>query len=40
MVTYLVTEEQEIYLLTIYDKSEIENIDDKMLRDMVKEIDV
>ena len=40
MVTYLVTEEQEVYLLTIYDKSEIENIDDKMLRDMVKEIDV
>lgn len=38
VVTYLITEEQEIYLLTIYDKSETESVDDKMLKEMIKEI--
>lgn len=38
VITYLVTEEEEIYLLTIYDKSEMENIDNKTLKEMIKEI--
>ena len=38
VITYLITEEQEIYLLTIYDKSEMENIDNKTLKEMIKEI--
>ncbi len=37
VITYLITEE-EIYLLTIYDKSEMESIDNKTLKEMIKEI--
>ncbi|MFI5344308.1 MAG: hypothetical protein ACHQUC_08825, partial [Chlamydiales bacterium] len=32
VITYVVTENAEVYLLTIYDKSELGNIDDKTLR--------
>lgn len=35
VVTYLITEEKEIYLLLIYDKSEVENIDDKILKKLI-----
>lgn len=38
VITYLITEEDEIYLLTIYDKSEMESIDNKTLKEMIKEI--
>lgn len=38
VITYLVTEEGEIYLLTIYDKSELDSVDDKTLKEMIKEI--
>ncbi len=31
VITYLVTEQQEVYLLTIYDKSDFDVIDDKIL---------
>jgi len=34
----VVLEEREVYLLTIYDKSEIENVDDKTLRKLIEEI--
>ena len=37
VITYLITEEEEIYLLTIYDKSEMESIDNKTLKEMIKE---
>ena len=39
IITYLLTEELEIYLLTIYDKSEIENIDHKTLKRFINDID-
>jgi mRNA-degrading endonuclease RelE of RelBE toxin-antitoxin system len=32
VITYVVTENAEVYLLTIYDKSELSSIDDKTLR--------
>ena len=32
IITYVVTPQKEIYLLTIYDKSEFDSIDDKTLR--------
>ena len=32
VITYVVTEHKEIYLLTIYDKSEFDSIDDKTIR--------
>ena len=38
IITYLVTEDKEIYLLTIYDKSELESIDDRSLRKIIKSI--
>ncbi len=38
IITYLVTADQEIYLLTIWDKSKIADIDSKTLKQLVKEI--
>ncbi len=38
IITYLVTPLKEIYLLTIYDKSEFDTIDDKTLESIVKSI--
>jgi len=35
VVTYLVTEDKEIYLLTMFDKSELDSIDDKTLRKII-----
>ena len=35
VITYLVNEQKEVYLLTIYDKSEFENISDKTLQAIV-----
>jgi mRNA-degrading endonuclease RelE of RelBE toxin-antitoxin system len=32
VITYVVSENAEVYLLTIYDKSELNSIDDKTLR--------
>ncbi len=37
-ITYLITEDEEIYLLTIYDKSELSIIPDKTLQQIIKEI--
>jgi hypothetical protein len=38
VITYVVTEKKEIYLLTIYDKSELDTIDDYTLRKIIKSI--
>ena len=38
VITYLITEDQEIYLLTIYDKADFESIDDKSLKSIIKTI--
>lgn len=35
VITYIVTENNEVYLLTIYDKSEFDNIDDKTIKTIV-----
>jgi len=32
IITYVVTEDREVYLLTIYDKSELSFIDDKIIK--------
>lgn len=32
VITYVITEDMEVYLLTIYDKSELDTIDDKTLK--------
>jgi len=36
VITYVISENQEIYLLTIYDKSEFDSIDDKVIKNIVK----
>lgn len=38
IITYLETENKEIYLLTIYDKSELDNINDKIIRRIIEDI--
>ncbi|MEP6610602.1 MAG: hypothetical protein ABJA76_01910 [Mucilaginibacter sp.] len=40
VITYLVNENREIYLLTIYDKGEFDSIDDKIIKSIIKTIDV
>ncbi len=35
VITYVVTENKEIYLLTIYDKGELDTIDNKTLRRII-----
>jgi mRNA-degrading endonuclease RelE of RelBE toxin-antitoxin system len=38
VITYVVTNENEIYLLSIYDKSDIDAVDLKSLREMIKSL--
>lgn len=38
VITYVVTENKEIYLLTIYDKSEFDTISDNTLRKIIKSL--
>ncbi|HEY0297905.1 MAG TPA: hypothetical protein VGB84_01675 [Arachidicoccus sp.] len=35
VITYVITEDLEIYLLTIYDKSEADSVDDKLLKNII-----
>lgn len=38
VITYLVTEDKEVYLLTIYDKAELSSIDDKSLKKIIQSL--
>lgn len=38
VITYVITEQKEIYLLTIYDKAEFDTIDDKTLKKIIRDI--
>ena len=38
VITYYVTEDKEVFLLTIYDKSEYESIDDRSLKQIIFDI--
>ena len=40
VITYHLNRNKEVYLLTIYDKSEIENIEDRILRLIVNSLSV
>jgi len=40
VITYIVTENLEVYLLTIYDKSELDSIDDKTLKAIIKNLNI
>ena len=36
VITYVISENEEVYLLTIYDKSEFDSIDDKIIKSIIK----
>ena len=38
IITYFITEENEVFLLSIYDKSEQENISDKAIKALIKTV--
>jgi mRNA-degrading endonuclease RelE of RelBE toxin-antitoxin system len=38
VITYLISENKEIYLLTIYDKAELDSIDEKTLKSIIKHL--
>ena len=38
IISYLLSADMELYLLTIYDKSEIDSVDDKTLQQLISEI--
>src|SRR5215210_7596306 len=38
VITYVVTENKEVYLLTIYDKSEFDSVDDKTLKAIIESL--
>lgn len=38
IITYLITENREVYLLTIYDKAEFDTIDDKSLKKIIAKL--
>jgi hypothetical protein len=40
VITYLKLSDDELWLLTMYDKSEIENVSDAFLDDLVKNINI
>jgi mRNA-degrading endonuclease RelE of RelBE toxin-antitoxin system len=35
IITYVISENKEVYLLTIYDKAEYETVDDKMIKSII-----
>lgn len=38
IITYLILRDKSVFLLTIYDKAEKQNVTDKELKEMIKEI--
>ena len=36
IITYVVTDNKEVYLLTIYDKSEYDIVDDKTIKNIIE----
>jgi mRNA-degrading endonuclease RelE of RelBE toxin-antitoxin system len=40
VITYVVNNNKEVYLLTIYDKSEFENVDDKTLKNIIQSLNL
>jgi len=38
VITYVITDNREVYLLSIYDKADIDSVDDKTLRKIIQSI--
>jgi len=38
VITYVVTDDKEVYLLTIYDKSEFDSVDDKTIKAIIESL--
>ncbi len=40
VISYVVKDNKEVYLLTIYDKSEFESVDDKTLKNIIQSLNL
>lgn len=40
VITYVVKDNKEVYLLTLYDKSEFESVDDRTLRSIIQSLNI
>lgn len=40
VITYTITEQKEVYLLTIYDKSEIDTVDSQTLKNIIRNLNI
>jgi hypothetical protein len=40
VITYAIKDNKEVYLLTIYDKSEFESVDDKTLKNIIQSLNL
>lgn len=40
VITYVVNDNKEVYLLTIYDKSEFENVDNKTIKNIIQSLNL
>lgn len=40
VITYVINKNAEVYLLTIYDKSQFDTIDDKSLKQIISSLDI
>jgi len=40
VITYLLRDNKEVYLLTIYDKSEFDSVDDKTLKSIIQSLNL
>jgi hypothetical protein len=38
VITYVITDDMEVYLLTVYDKSEIDSVENRMLQEIIERI--
>ena len=40
VITYVISANKEVYLLTIYDKSEFDSLDDKTIKSIIKTLNI
>ncbi|MBS1545844.1 MAG: type II toxin-antitoxin system RelE/ParE family toxin [Bacteroidetes bacterium] len=38
LITYVITEDKEVYLLSIYDKSEMDSLDAKAIKELISQV--
>ncbi len=40
VITFIISADKDVYLLTIYDKSEFDSLDDKTVRNIINSLDI